>query len=114
MFQANKNLLEKLKVTNQDNSEFLENFLKKLKEERDELLFDVEENNKELEITKSFYFRNKDYRVNDFDAPLSLQTSLSPYELEKCMKYEIDKYLHDEDLKKLAKIKEEKNTLCKS
>jgi hypothetical protein len=75
--------------------------------EKEELLQEVEDSTRDLDKMKYFYLRNKDYRINDLDTPLSLSTSLTSYELEKCRNFEFVKYEHEEELALLNEHKEE-------
>ncbi|KAL4445118.1 hypothetical protein ABPG74_018846 [Tetrahymena malaccensis] len=111
VFRQNKLLLNSLKDNPTDINNTLEERLKVLKEEKEDLLQSIQESQKDVDRLKAYYLRNKDYRLNDLDCPLSLKTFMTITDIDKCQNLEFVKYQNKEKIDELTEEKEQKNKI---
>ncbi|KAL4494623.1 hypothetical protein ABPG72_004525 [Tetrahymena utriculariae] len=111
IFRQNKLLLNSLKDNPTEINNILEERLKVLKEEKEDLIQSILESQKDVDRLKAYYLRNKDYRLNDLDCPLSLKTFMTITDIEKCQNLEFVKYQNKEIIDELTAEKEQKNKI---
>ncbi|EAS03657.2 kinase domain protein (macronuclear) [Tetrahymena thermophila SB210] len=111
IFKQNKLLLNSLKDNPTEINNILEERLKVLRGEKDDLLQSIQESQKDVDRLKAYYLRNKDYRLNDLDCPLSLKTFMTITDIEKCQNLEFIKYQNKEIIDELTAEKEQKNKI---